>query len=248
MGVMSALSDARSKERIADLEAVKQRYEDLLDTNSETTRLGPDEERDFAAWSRANGVRDVDHPDSHYDYRGFWKESGGRPVRGGVDHFPDAFKQHGHPTFSRESRYSRGAGDGGIWLDDSFVPPPKYESAAYPTPRAPDTTALDEAFRRPGQYSYFYKDPGAPGAAPGEQVGPMAHELRGIPGVVHTSPDGFDRVDNGRLGLATASQVGKLTRDRDSQRQELDGLRQRLADLSDEGDSEGVLRAGLGER
>lgn len=88
----------------------------------EVTALSPQEEARFQQWTRARGITDVDHPDSRYDYRGFWKASGDVPIRFGVDHFPDTYKQHGHPTFSVESRYSRGPHDGGRWEGETFVP------------------------------------------------------------------------------------------------------------------------------
>jgi len=90
---------------------------------SEITTLPKDEEQQFRAWVGKNRISDVDHPNSHYDYRGFWKEYGDVPIRFGIDHFPDTYKQHGHPTFSIESKYSQGMGDGGMWLGDTFVPP-----------------------------------------------------------------------------------------------------------------------------
>lgn len=37
-------------------------------------------------------------------------------------HWPDTFKQHGHPTFSVESQYSKGPNDGGRWNGDVYVP------------------------------------------------------------------------------------------------------------------------------
>lgn len=112
-------------------------------------------------------------------------------------------------------------------------------TASYPTPQAPDTAALDEAYRRPQSYSYEYKDPGAAGAAPGEHAGPMADELAGIPGVVQQGPDGMQRVDTGRLALSNTSQVAK-------QRRELDALHERLTAL--EGDPDAQLRAAAGGR
>lgn len=91
---------------------------------SEITRLTPDEELAFQQWAKANGVTDVDDPRSNYDYRGYWKEHSNTPIRFGVDHFPDTYKQHGHPTFSIESQYSAGPYDGGRWLpNDQFIPP-----------------------------------------------------------------------------------------------------------------------------
>ena len=99
---------------------------------SETTTLSPGEERQFRAWVRANGIRDLDHPDSHYDYRGYWKREVARGrdtteinAGDGQRHFTDTYKQHGHPTFSAESQYSRGLSDGGRWLPgDVLVGPP----------------------------------------------------------------------------------------------------------------------------
>ncbi len=86
----------------------------------ETTKLSPLEEQLFLRWVRDNQINDVDAPESRYDYRGFFLS--GEPHRIG-DHFPDTFKQHGHPTFSVESKYSTGPGDGGRWIGDKFVPP-----------------------------------------------------------------------------------------------------------------------------
>jgi hypothetical protein len=89
----------------------------------EHTRLTPAEEWAFQQWAQTNGIRDVDHPDSYYDYRGFWKQTQGAAHPPGESlHFPDTFKQHGHPSFSVESQYSAGPHDGGRWLGDSFVP------------------------------------------------------------------------------------------------------------------------------
>lgn len=84
---------------------------------AETTVLSPREEQAFQQWARANRITDVDLPDSRYDYRGFWKQTNGAPHPPGAQlHFPDTFKQHGHPSFSQESQYSAGPSDGGMWL------------------------------------------------------------------------------------------------------------------------------------
>lgn len=84
-----------------------------------------------------------------------------------------------------------------------------------------------------GSHEYEYKEPNAPGAAPGRHAGPMAHELKSIPGVVNQGPDGFDRVDTGRLSLSNASATGELARaDRDKQKQ-LDELTARLSALQE---------------
>ena len=91
----------------------------------ETTRLSPQEEYMFQQWARDNGIADINSPKSRYDYRGYWKAlRNSERVRFGVDHFPDTYKQHGHPTFSAESQYSRGLWDGGQWIGDTLIDPP----------------------------------------------------------------------------------------------------------------------------
>lgn len=87
----------------------------------ERTALDPEEEALFQRWAQQSGITDVDSPASRYDYRGFWRSAAPQPMRFGVDHFPDTFKQHGHPTFSVESQYSRGPADGGRWLTDEVL-------------------------------------------------------------------------------------------------------------------------------
>ena len=90
---------------------------------SETTMLSPIEEALFKAWGKANQIEDVDAPESFYDYRGFFKATNGAVhPPGSTEHFPDTFKQHGHPTFSIESIYSKGAHDGGMWHGENFIP------------------------------------------------------------------------------------------------------------------------------
>jgi hypothetical protein len=89
--------------------------------SKEVTPLNPQEEAQFQIWAKSTGIQDVDHPDSHYDYRGYWKELAGKQHTG--SHFPDTYKQHGHPTFSVESKYSSGRWDGGRWINEQYVPP-----------------------------------------------------------------------------------------------------------------------------
>ena len=96
---------------------------------NERTLLTPIEEVAFQDWVKAVGITNVDHPASRYDYRGYWKSvaSKGKDQRKAYadgPHFPDTYKQHGHPTFSQESRYSTGPSDGGMWVGESFVPQP----------------------------------------------------------------------------------------------------------------------------
>lgn len=83
-------------------------------------------------------------------------------------------------------------------------------------PEAPDTASLDAAYRKPTSNGYEYKDPSAPGAAPGRQAGPMADELKGIPGVVAPGEDGMDRVNTPRLTMANTSEIANLRREMDA--------------------------------
>jgi hypothetical protein len=91
---------------------------------SETTELSPKDEPAFQQWILDNQIQDLDHPQSYYDYRGLFlmdRNSQSSPEL----HFPDLFKQHGHPTFSEESVYSKGPGDGGTWGGpdgETFIP------------------------------------------------------------------------------------------------------------------------------
>src|SRR6185295_18479686 len=87
---------------------------------------------------------------------------------------------------------------------------------------------LESAYQQPTANTYEYKNPGAPGAAPGRQSGPMAQELEGIPGVVRPGPDGMKRVDPARLTMTNASQIGNLTRAREQDRAEIDALKAHL--------------------
>ena len=92
---------------------------------TEQTPLTPAEEQQFQKWVVASGIRDLDEADSFYDYRGLFKALKGKPVPMSAGrHFPDTFKQHGHPTFSVESQYSAGPLDGGRWNNaDQYVTP-----------------------------------------------------------------------------------------------------------------------------
>lgn len=82
---------------------------------SEVTSLSPLEEALFRKWATSNKVTDIDNPDAHYDYRGFFK-SGTAHSQG--NHFPDTWKQHGHPTFSDESQYATPLDpQGGMWIN-----------------------------------------------------------------------------------------------------------------------------------
>jgi hypothetical protein len=96
---------------------------------AETTPLTPEQEKVFQQWAAQAGIGDLDSPLSAYDYRGYWadptvpqKEKAS--YRWLKSHLPDTYKQHGHESFSAESKYSRGKWDGGQWLGDVLVAPP----------------------------------------------------------------------------------------------------------------------------
>jgi hypothetical protein len=100
-------------------------------------------------------------------------------------------------------------------------------------PRPIDTDAIDEAranaraHEGAGSYTYAYRNPDLPGAAPGRHAGPMAQQLERIPGVVTETPYG-KQVDTGRLSLATASATG-------DQERRLRALEDDYATLNDQG-------------
>lgn len=81
-----------------------------LSTRTPGTLLAPTDEMIFRQWIADQGIKDLDHPASHYDYRGFWKAlQEGNPVAvqsASNGHFPDVWKLPGHPTFSNESKYA----------------------------------------------------------------------------------------------------------------------------------------------
>jgi hypothetical protein len=112
----------------------------------------------------------------------------------------------------------------------------------YPTaPASDDADRLAAAYRPASSSSYEYRDANAPGAQPGRQSGPMADELKGLPGVVKPGADGMDRVDTQRLTLNNASALGSQQRELDRLNAELDALRGKTAAGGD-----AALQAGLG--
>lgn len=91
----------------------------------ESTSLTSTEEAAYQAWLAQNHIMNADAPEAHYDMRGFWKATHGAPhPPGSEQHFPDTFKQHGHPSFSQESQYSQGPWDGGMWVGPNGVSDP----------------------------------------------------------------------------------------------------------------------------
>ncbi len=118
------------------------------------------------------------------------------------------------------------------------------------------TAALDAAYARqtadtgprtdlrPAQgYSYEYKDPSSPGAAPGRHYGPMAQDLLKTPAgastVVH-QPNGRLGVDTGRLSLVNTSAISDQQNQLDRLRAMLDQGQARQA--SDVGSRFGGMR------
>ena len=86
---------------------------------------------------------------------------------------------------------------------------------------------------RPAQgYSYQYKDPTAPGAAPGTQFGPMAQDLEKTAAgafAVGNGPTGQKYVDPGRLSMVNAAGLGEQQRRLDAQGQALQQMQAFLA-------------------
>lgn len=99
--------------------------------------------------------------------------------------------------------------------------------SAMPSPQAPDTGALDQAYAREGGtpnpaqpaidlrpatgYSYEYKDPAAHGQ--GRFFGPMAQDLEKTPAgasTVKQAPDGTKMVDTSRLSLVNTAAISDL--------------------------------------
>lgn len=94
------------------------------------TKLTPQEEQQFLEWYKIVALKhhldlNPDHPDHHYDYRGFWKNSSFQEKLSMLGnqqmHFPDTYKTPMHPTFSNESIYSTPFMMGGNWDGDKFI-------------------------------------------------------------------------------------------------------------------------------
>lgn len=99
--------------------------------NNYKTKLTQEEEQQFLNWYKTVALTNnldpnPDHPDHHYDYRGFWKNSSYQDrfaisLMGWDKHFPDTYKTPLHPTFSDQSIYSNEFMKGGHWNGDGFV-------------------------------------------------------------------------------------------------------------------------------
>jgi hypothetical protein len=111
----------------------------------ESTILSPDEEREYQQWIKHYKLPDIDpktgepYSDVKYDMRGYWKanripgQAGHGPIQIEGQHGPDTFKQHGHETFSQESKYSQGPSQGGLWIGPTFLeqPPMAVSHSSY---------------------------------------------------------------------------------------------------------------------
>jgi len=87
----------------------------------ETSVIPAGKEQAFRAWVKRNRISDLDAPDAFYDYRGAFLAG---VDRGSDGHWPDTFKQHGHPTFSVESKYAiPNDSQAGRWENGRYVAP-----------------------------------------------------------------------------------------------------------------------------
>lgn len=77
----------------------------------------------------------------------------------------------------------------------------------------PAATSLRELLETASAHEYSYKDPAAPGAAPGRHIGPMAQDLEQTKlgkSMVHEGPDKTKMVDGGRAGLTALAAASFL--------------------------------------
>src|SRR5436190_148234 len=111
----SSNSTQPTTQQVVDKHLKAKKVAAMVQTQNEVTAVPPDREAAFRDWVKSNNVTDLDNTDSHYDYRGAFL-AGVSPTPDG--HWPDTFKQHGHPTFSIESQYSTGPQDGGHWVGE----------------------------------------------------------------------------------------------------------------------------------
>ena len=119
------------------------------------TKLTSQEEQQFLKWYKMVAMMNQldpnpDHPDHHYDYRGFWKNSSEQdrlsmslfvPDK----HFPDTYKTPLHPTFSNESIYSNAFTPGGHWDGEIFVDSEWTKSRNY-TPNLSDIESFIKSY------------------------------------------------------------------------------------------------------
>lgn len=112
-------------------------------------------------------------------------------------------------------------------------PPPK--PAARPAKLAPvgpltRSPNRETDLRAASNSLYEYRDPGAPGSAPGTQIGPMAQDLQRTAAapLVKRAPNGMLQVDAARAGLTALGAIGEEQRKRDEQERRLRTLERRV--------------------
>ncbi len=96
-----------------------------------------------------------------------------------------------------------------LGIEDRSAAPSQAEQFAASTGTG---TAIPD-LRGTSASSYDYKDPARHGQ--GRFAGPMAHELKSVPGVVKQGPDGTEAIDTSRLSLVNASATGAQQREQD---------------------------------
>lgn len=74
------------------------------------TKLPPLEEQQFRNWynsysSQTGNSWNPDDPQHMYDYRGYWRSTGGAPITN--EHLPDTFKLPGHESYIRTDKEAR---------------------------------------------------------------------------------------------------------------------------------------------
>lgn len=86
------------------------------------TKLSPEEQQQFNAWTQQSGVPYDPSPTADYDMPGFWKKLvSGQQLDMGVNdvdqrlHFTDEFKTPYYQSFSNESKYA--TPDAPRWID-----------------------------------------------------------------------------------------------------------------------------------
>lgn len=105
------------------------------------------------------------------------------------------------------------------------IPPPWHQQNPGSGPGEDEAT---RAVRAAPGYSYEYKNPNMPGAAPGTHFGPMAQDLERTPAgrsTVVEAPNGMKMVDTGRLALVNTAALHAQQQELDELKRELDRYR-----------------------
>lgn len=137
-----------------------------------TTDLTPAEETKFQSWLEKSGITDSDQPESHYDYRGYFKEHGDKPVKFGEEHFTDRYKKPPHPTFSRESKYSQGPSHGGTWEAVAGKDEEKFKPAKHQKLKEANESQYISSVDKKREYKFTLKSTGKSYAMPWDKDKP----------------------------------------------------------------------------